>query len=101
MLSITRLCGPRIDAAVKQTLLHLFIFEKTTMLAPGLALSLAWNASLTNYLWRSLHNASLSDSSRLDSRRMIDALSYSLFTLAVCSPPSDGQANWTQSREES
>lgn len=66
MLSITRLCGPPIDAAVKQTLLLLFIFEKTTMLAPGFAPSLAWNASLTNYLWRSLHNASLSDSPRLE-----------------------------------
>lgn len=86
MLSITRLCSPLIDAAVKQTLLRLFIFEKNTMLAPGLAPSFAWNASLTNYLWRWLQNASLSDSSRLVSHRMIDALSYSLFTLAVRRP---------------
>lgn len=50
--------------------------------------------SLTNYLWRLLHNASLSDSSRLDSHRMIDALFYSLFILAIYSPPSDGLLGW-------
>lgn len=50
--------------------------------------------SLTNYLWRLLHNASLSDSSRLDSHRMIDALFYSLFILAIYSPPSDGLLDW-------